>query len=148
LGRGGLLVQWLLLLWLWPGQEAGRHIEVRCGHEGLRMLLSSGHGAGVHSHVPLQWVVIGRPRCIGLAIGTSGGGGLARRAPTTSAVGTVLVVVVIAITTIAVLVVGLGPVATGAAVTAMGRARWVCKMVAWPPGTQRWCRAPLGQPEA
>jgi hypothetical protein len=35
LGRGGLLIQRLLLLLLWPGQEAGRRVEARCGHEGL-----------------------------------------------------------------------------------------------------------------
>jgi hypothetical protein len=45
----------------------------------LWTLLSSGHRAGVHSHVPLPWVVIGRPQCIDPVIGTSGGGGLARR---------------------------------------------------------------------
>jgi hypothetical protein len=49
----GLLVQRLLLLLLWPGQEAGRHVDARCSHEGLRTLLSSGHGTRVHSHVPL-----------------------------------------------------------------------------------------------
>jgi hypothetical protein len=122
-GRGGLLVQQLLLLQLWPGQGAGRCVEARCGHEGLRTLLSSGYEAGVHSHVPLPRVAIGRPRCVGPAVGTSGGGGLARRATTTSAVGAVLVVVAAAITAIAVFVVILGPVATGAAVAAMGRAR-------------------------
>jgi hypothetical protein len=52
-GQGVLLVQRLLLLLLWPGQEAGRHVEAQCGHEGLRTLLSNGHGARVHSHVPL-----------------------------------------------------------------------------------------------
>jgi hypothetical protein len=68
-GRGGLLVQRLLL---WPGQEAERRVEARCGHEGPRTLLSSGHGAGVHSHVPLPRVAVGRPRCVGPAVGTSG----------------------------------------------------------------------------
>jgi hypothetical protein len=115
--RGRLLVQWLLLLLRRrPGQEA------RCGHEGLRTLLSSGHRAGVHSHVPLPRVAVGRPRCVGPTVGTSGGGGLARRATTASAVGAVLAVVAAAITVIAVFVVILGPVATGAAVAAMGRA--------------------------
>jgi hypothetical protein len=46
-GRGGLLVQRLLRQR--PGQEAGRRVKAQCGHEGLRMLLSSGHGARVHS---------------------------------------------------------------------------------------------------
>jgi hypothetical protein len=67
------------------------------------MLLSSGHGAGVHSHVPLPWVAVGRPWCVGLAIRTSGGGVLARRATTAPAVGAVLAVVAAAITAIAVL---------------------------------------------
>jgi hypothetical protein len=120
--RGGLLVQRLLLL-LWPGQEAGRRVEARCGHEGLRMLLSSGHGVKVHSHVPLSRVAVGRPQCVGPAVRTSGGGGLARRATTTSVAGPVLAVVSAAITAIAVFVVIVGPVATGAAVAAMGRAR-------------------------
>jgi hypothetical protein len=72
-GRGGLLVQRLrLLLRLWPRQEVRRHVEARCGHEGLRMLLSSGHGAGVHSHVPVPWVAVGQPRCVSPAVGTSG----------------------------------------------------------------------------
>jgi hypothetical protein len=116
-----LLVQRLLRLR--PGQEAGRRIEARCGHEGLRTLLSSGHGAGVHSHVPLPRVAVGRTRCVGPAVGTSGGGGLTRRATTTSTTGAVLAVVAAAITAIAVFVVGLGPVAIGATVAAMGRAR-------------------------
>jgi hypothetical protein len=116
--RGGLLVQRLLLL-LWSGQGAGRRVEARCGHEGLRMLLSSGHEAGVHSHVPLPRLVVGQSRCVGPAAGTSGGGGLARR----TSVGSGLAVVAVAITTIAVFVVILGPVATGAAVAAMGRVR-------------------------
>jgi hypothetical protein len=85
------------------------------------MLLSSGHGAGVHSHVPLPQVVVGRPRCVGPAVRTSGGGGLARRATTVAVAGDVLAVVATAITAIAVFVVGLGPVATGAAVATMGR---------------------------
>jgi hypothetical protein len=71
-GRGGLLVQRLLLLLLWPQQEAGRCVEARCGHKGLWTLLSSGHRAGVHSHVPLPQVAIGRPQCVGPAIETSG----------------------------------------------------------------------------
>jgi hypothetical protein len=118
-GRGSLLVQRLLL---WPGQEAGRRVEARCGHEGLRTLLSNGHGAGVHSHVPLPRVAVGRSRCVGPAVGTNGGGGLARRATTASAAITVLAVVAAAITAIAVFVV-LVPVATSAAVSAIGRAR-------------------------
>jgi hypothetical protein len=121
-GRGGLLVQRLLLLLLWPGQEAGRHVEARCGHEGLRTLLSNGHGAGVHSHVPLSRVAVGRPRCVGPTVGTNGGGGLARRATTASAAIALLAVVAAAITAIAVFVV-LVPVATGAAVSAIGWAR-------------------------
>jgi hypothetical protein len=120
-GRSDLLV--LRLLWLGPGQETRRRVEAQCGHEGLRTLLSSGHGAGVHSHVPLPRVVVGQPRCVGPAIGTSGGGGLARRATTVAVAGDVLTVVVAAITAIAVFVVGLGPVATGAAVATMGQAR-------------------------
>jgi hypothetical protein len=82
--------------------------------------LFSGHEARVYSHVPLPWVAIGQPRCVGPAVGISGGGGLARRATTTSVVGAVLAVVAVAITTIVVFVVILGPVAT---VAAMGRAR-------------------------
>jgi hypothetical protein len=108
---------------LWPGQEARRRVEARCGHEGLRTLLSSGHQAGVHSHVPLPRVAIGRPRCVGMTGGTNGGGGLARRATTTSAAGAVLAVVAAAITAIAMFVVVLGPVATGVAVSAIGRVR-------------------------
>jgi hypothetical protein len=84
------------------------------------MLLSNGHRAGVHSHVPLPRVVVGQPRCVGLAVGTSGGDGLARRATTASTAGVVLAVVVVAITAIAVFVVILGPVV---AVAVMGRAR-------------------------
>jgi hypothetical protein len=106
----GLLVQRLLLLLLWPGQEAGRHVEARCGNEVLRTLLSNGHGTGVHSHVPLPRVAIGRPRCVGPAVITSGGGGLARRATMASAA-VVLAVVAAAITAIAVFVVVLVPVA-------------------------------------
>jgi hypothetical protein len=86
-------------------------------------LLSSGHGAGVHSHVPLPRVAVGRPQCVGPAVRTSWGGGLARRATTTSAAGAVLAIVAAAITAIAVFVVILGPVSTSAAVAAMGRAR-------------------------
>jgi hypothetical protein len=104
----------------WPGQEVGRCVEVRCGHEGLRMLLSSGHGAGVHSNVPLPRVVVGRPRCVGPAVLTSGGGGLARRATTASAAIAVLAVVAAVITAIAVFVVVLVLVATGVAVFAIG----------------------------
>jgi hypothetical protein len=87
------------------------------------MLLSSGNGAGVHSHVPLPRVAVGRPRCVGPAVGTSGGGGLARRATTTSAAVAVLVVVVAAITAIAVFVVVLVPVVTSATIFTIGRAR-------------------------
>jgi hypothetical protein len=122
-GQGGLLVQQLMRLRLWPGQEAGRHVKARCGHEGLQTLLSSGNGARIHSHVPLPRVAVGRPRCVGPAHGTSGGGGLARRATTATAVIVVLTVIATAITAIAVFVVVLGPVATGAAVSAIGRAR-------------------------
>jgi hypothetical protein len=72
--RGGLLVrQLLLLLLLWPGQGVGRRVGARSGHEGLQTLLPSGHGAGVHSHVPLPRVAVGRPQCVGPVIGTSGG---------------------------------------------------------------------------
>jgi hypothetical protein len=106
-GQGGLLVQRLLL---WPGQEAGRRVEARCGHEGLRTLLSNGHGAEVHSHLPLPRVAVGRPRCVGPAVRTNGGGGLARRATTASAAIAVLAVVAAAITAIAVFVVVLVPV--------------------------------------
>jgi hypothetical protein len=120
-GRGGLLVQRLLMLLLWPRQEFGRRIEAQCGHEGLRTLLSSGHG--VHSHVPLPQVAVGQSRCVGPAIGTSGDGGLARRATTTSATVAVLAVVAAAITAIAVFVVVLISVATGAAIFTIGRAR-------------------------
>jgi hypothetical protein len=62
-------------------------------------------------------------RCVGPAVGTSGGGGLARRATTTSAASAVLAVVAVAITAIAVFVVILGSVATGAIIATMGRAR-------------------------
>jgi hypothetical protein len=146
-GRGGLLVQQLLLLQLWPGQEAGRHVEARCGHEGLRTPLSSGHGAGVHSHVPLPWVVVGRPRCVGPTIRNRGGGGLARRATTTSAAGAILALVAATMTAIAVFVVILG----GCHWRRRCR-HWAgetaSKTAAWLPGTQHWCRAPSGQPEA
>jgi hypothetical protein len=107
-----LLVHRLLLLW--PGQGAERRLEARCGHEGLRTLLSSGHEPGVHSHVPLPWVAVGRPRCVGPAVGTSGGGGLARRATTATATGAILVVVATAITAIVVFVVILDLIAIGA----------------------------------
>jgi hypothetical protein len=116
-GRDGLLVQRLLL---WPGQEAGRRVEARRDHEGLRTLLSSRHGAGVHSHVPLPRVAVGRPWCVGPAVGTSGGGGLARRATTTSASAAVVAATII---TIAVFIVVLVPVATGATIFAIGQAR-------------------------
>jgi hypothetical protein len=79
--------------------------------------------AGVHSHVPLPRVVKGRPRCVGPAVGTSGGGGLARRATTASVAGVVFAIVPAAITAIVVFVVILGPVATGATVAIMGRVR-------------------------
>jgi hypothetical protein len=132
-GRGDLLVQRL-----WTGQEAGRRVEARCGHEGLRMLLSSRHGAGVHSHVPLPRVTVGRPRCIGPAVRNVGGGrwsgqkshhGLHRHDRYCSfCCGT------------------------------WAGCHWRCrcrhwagktawKMTAWPLGTQRWCRASLGQLE-
>jgi hypothetical protein len=120
-GRGGLLVQRLLLLW--PGQEAGRRVEARCGHEGLRTLLSNGHEAGVHNHVALPRVAVGRPQCVGPTVGTSGGGGLARRVTMASAAVAVLAIVAAAITAIAVFVVVLVLVATGAAVSAIGLAR-------------------------
>jgi hypothetical protein len=123
-GRGSLLVQWLLLLWLWPGKEAGRRVDARCGHEGLWTLLSNGHGVRVHSHVPLPRVAVGWLRCIGPTVGTSGGGGLIRRATMASAVGTVLAVVTTAITAIAVFVVGFGLVATSATDATMGWVRW------------------------
>jgi hypothetical protein len=73
--------------------------------------------------VPLPRVAVGRPWCVGAAIKISGSGGLARRVTTTSAVDAVLTLVAAAITSIAVFVVILGPVATGVAVVAMGRAR-------------------------
>jgi hypothetical protein len=72
--------------------------------------MSSGHGAGVHSHVPLPRVAVGQPWCIGPAVRTIGSGGLARRATTTPAAGAVLAVVAIAIIAIAIFVVILGPV--------------------------------------
>jgi hypothetical protein len=81
------------------------------------MLLSSGHRARVHSHVPLPQVAVGRARCVGPTVGTSGGGGMARRAITPSIAGVVLAIVAAAITAITVFVVILGLVA------AMGRAR-------------------------
>jgi hypothetical protein len=104
-------------------QEAGRRVEARCGHKDLRTLLSSRHEAEVHSHVALPRVVVGRPRCVGRAVGTNGGGGLARRASTASAAVAVLAVVAAVITAIVVFVVVLVLVATGAAVSAIGRAR-------------------------
>jgi hypothetical protein len=66
------------------------------------MLLSSGHRARVHSHVPLPRVAVGQPRCVGPTVGTSGGSGLVRRVTTTLAAGVVLAVVAAAITAIAV----------------------------------------------
>jgi hypothetical protein len=89
----------------------------------MRALLSSGHRAGVHSHMPLPRVAIGRPRCVGPAVETGGGGGLARRATTASATIAALAVVAAAITAITVFVVVLVPVATCAAVSAIGQAR-------------------------
>jgi hypothetical protein len=53
--------------------------------------------------VPLPWLAVGRLWGIGLAIGTSGGGGLARRDTIASAAGVVLAGVATAITAIAVL---------------------------------------------
>jgi hypothetical protein len=67
--------------------------------------------------VPLPRVAVGQLRCIGPAVRTGGGGGLARRTSTAPTAGAVLVVVVTAITAFAAFVVILGPVA------AMGRAR-------------------------
>jgi hypothetical protein len=85
------------------------------------MLLSSGHRGGVHSHVPLPRVAVGRPWCVGPAVGTSGADDLARRATTASATVTVLAVVAAVITAIAVFVVVLVLVAT---VFTIGRASW------------------------
>jgi hypothetical protein len=65
----------------------------------------------------------------------------------TSTAGVVLAVVAATITAIAVFVVILGPVATGATVAAMGGGETAWKTVAWPPGKQCWCRVPSGQPE-
>jgi hypothetical protein len=62
--------------------------------------------------VPLPRLAVGRSRCIGLAVATSGGGGLARRATTASAAGAVLAVVATASIAIAVFVVILDPIAT------------------------------------
>jgi hypothetical protein len=73
--------------------------------------------------VPLPRAVVGRPWCVGPTVGTSGGGGLARRATTAPAAGALLAVVAAAITAIVVFAVILRPVATGAAVAAMGQAR-------------------------
>jgi hypothetical protein len=87
------------------------------------MLFSSGHGAGVQSHVPLPRVAVGRPRCVGPTVGTSGGGGLARKAITASTVIAVLAFVAAAITAIVIFVIVLVPVVTGAAVSAIGWAR-------------------------
>jgi hypothetical protein len=145
--QGDLLIQRLLLLLMQPGQGGMRRVEDRCDHEGLRTLLSSGHGAGVHSHVSLPRVAVGQPWCVGSTVGTSGGGGLARRATTASTAGAVLVVVATAITAITVFVVILGPVATGTAVCRHGAGETAWKTVAWPSGTQCWCRVPSGQLE-
>jgi hypothetical protein len=68
--------------------------------------------------VPLPRVVVGRPRGIGPVGGTSGGGSLTRRATTAATVVTVLAA---AITAIVVFVVVLGPVATGATISAIGQ---------------------------
>jgi hypothetical protein len=72
---------------------------------------------------PCHRVVVGRPRRVGPAVGTSGGGGLAKRATKASAAVAVLAVVAAAITAIAVFVVVLILVATGATVFAIGSAR-------------------------
>jgi hypothetical protein len=61
--------------------------------------------------VPLPRVAVGRPWCVGPAVGTSGGGGLARRSITTSVASVVLAVVAAAITAIVVFVVILRPIA-------------------------------------
>jgi hypothetical protein len=108
---------------MWPGQGPRRRVDAWCGHEGLWTPLSSGHGAGVHSHVPLSRVAVGQPRCVGPAVGTNGGSGLARRATTTSVAGVVLVVVATASTAIVIFIVILGPVATCAAIVVMGQVR-------------------------
>jgi hypothetical protein len=71
----------------------------------------------------LTQVAVGRPWCVGPAVGTSGGGGLARRATTASAAVAVLAVVAAAITAIAVFVVVLVPVAIGAVVSVIGWTR-------------------------
>jgi hypothetical protein len=108
---------------LWLEQEAGRRVEARCGHEGLWTLLSNRHRDGVHSHVFLPWVVIGRPWCIGPAVKTSGGRGLARRATTTSVTIAILVVVAATITVIMVFVVVLVLIATSVMVSTIGCTR-------------------------
>jgi hypothetical protein len=63
------------------------------------------------------------PACVGPAVGISGGGGLARRATMASAAGAILAIVAATSTAIAVFIVIFGPIATDAAVAAMGRAR-------------------------
>jgi hypothetical protein len=68
-------------------------------------------------------VAVGRSWCVGPAVGTSGGGSLARRATTASAAVAVLTVVAAAITAMVVFIVLLVPVANGAAVSAIGRVR-------------------------
>jgi hypothetical protein len=147
----------LLIQRLWLEKEAGRRVKARCGHEGLQTLLSSGHGARVHSHVPLPRVAVGRPRCVGPTGGTSGAGGLARRATTTTAAVAVLAVAAAASTAIAVFVVVLVPVATGAAVSTIGWARrrgrrWIGRR-GRNVGVERWFsprrpRSPSTQPPA
>jgi hypothetical protein len=87
--------------------------------------------------MPLPRVAVGRSRCIGPAIRTSGGGGLARRATIASVVVAVLVVVAAVIIAITVFVVVLVPIATGAIVSVIGQAkqhgrrllsRWGCSV--------------------
>jgi hypothetical protein len=73
--------------------------------------------------VPLPQVIVGRPRCVGAIDGTSGGGGLTKRVTAASTAGVVFAVVATVITAIAVFVVVLGPVATGAAVSAIEQVR-------------------------
>jgi hypothetical protein len=68
-------------------------------------------------------VAVGQPRCVGPVVGTSGGGGLVKRATMASVAVAVLGVVAAIITAIAVFVVVLVPVAIGATISAIGRAR-------------------------
>jgi hypothetical protein len=118
-GRGGLL--------LWSGQEAGRRVETRCGHEGLQTLLSNGHGAGVHSHVPLPRVAACRRNQWGRWSGQKSHYGLCRYC-------------------------GFYCCSCSGCHRCRRFHHWAgetaWKTVAWPSGTQRWCRAPSGQPEA